>query len=593
MNLYGKTTFLILLLFALTTQAQIGITADKSKHQSFANTPYNVSPIRLPVSLAGGFAEIRPNHFHSGLDLRTDGKEGERIYAPADGYVSRINISAWGGGKVLYITHPDGYRTVYMHLSAFCGKIGEFVHNYQYSNHIFAFDIELPKDSIRVSKGQLVALSGNTGGSSGPHLHYEVRYAKNDQTINPLYFGIPYSDPVAPTIAGIKIYPADPTASINGKNKELKVFPFNKGKNSSNLNDTAIVAGRFYCGIYTYDQMEVDARNKNGVDCIELRVDGELVHRYTVPSFMFEETRIVNALIDYPQYQRSREYYILSRHLRGDRNNFNTTYHTQTADNGYIEFDDNKVHKLEYRVSDHKNNVTTHTLYVRSDTAALIARARATNGSLTPGGEPITYYKRFAMQKEGFYVEIEPYTIYESDILTYSRIKSESNITPTHRIGLKRHQLPPHQAFNVTVDIPAGMDESLVDKLTIVCINGKNVSALPSTLKNGKLTAPTRSFGGFALRLDTIAPTIKAVNFADRKAIKGKYITVKIADNLTGVVSYSCYINGEWQLAEHDGKTATLSVSTEPMRRGNNRVTFRLEDAAGNVTEQTWTIIKN
>ena len=177
--------------------------------------------------------------------------------------------------------------------------------------------------------------------------------------------------------------------------------------------------------------------------------------------------------------------------------------------------------------------------------------------------------------------------------MTYSRIKSESNITPTHRIGLKRHQLPPHQAFNVTVDIPAGIDESLVDKLTIVCINGKSVSALPSTLKNGKLTAPTRSFGGFALRLDTIAPTIKAVNFANRKAIKGKYITVKIADNLTGVVSYSCYINGEWQLAEHDGKTATLSVSTEPMRRGNNRVTFRLEDAAGNVTEQTWTIIKN
>ncbi len=584
--------FLILLLAtAFPSQAQIEITS-KSSSQNYKGTPYNVSPIRLPVSMSGGFAEIRPNHFHSGLDLRTDGKEGERVYAPADGYVSRINISAWGGGKVLYITHPDGYRTVYMHLSAFCGEIGKFVHNYQYSNHIFAFDIELPKDSIKVSKGQLVALTGNTGGSAGPHLHYEIRYAENDQTINPLYFGIPYSDPVAPTIAGIKLYPADPNSSINGKNKELKLFPPTKNNNSKSNNDTATVAGRFYCGIYTYDQMEVGARNKNGVDRIELLVDGELIHRYTVPSFMFEETRAINAIIDYPQYQQTREYYVVSRHLRGDRNNFSTSYNNDVANSGYITFNDNKTHRLEYRVSDHKNNVTSKVFYVRNDTASLLPCGINALDNITNSGEQIVYYKRFKLQKEGFSAEIQPYTVYENDLLTYSRTKSEANLTPVHRIGLKRHQLPPHQAFTVQMVIPDNIPDNLIDKLTIVCINGKNTSAL-STKRNGNtLTAPSRSFGGFAIRLDTIAPTIKPVNFCDKKAFNGSLISVKIADNLTGVVSYSCLVNGEWQLAEHDGKTATLNISAETLHKGSNRITFRISDDVGNITEQSWTIIK-
>lgn len=594
MKLFSKIILYILTLSAFATQAQIG-TIKSTNSLDYKGTPYNISPIRLPVSLAGGFAEIRPNHFHSGLDLRTDGKEGERVYAPADGYVSRINISAWGGGKVLYITHPDGYRTVYMHLSAFCGEIGQFVHNYQYSNHIYAFDIDLPKDSIRVKKGQLVALTGNTGGSAGPHLHYEIRYAENDQTINPLYFGIPYSDPVAPTIAGIKIYPADPNTTINGKNQELKIFPAVKSKKTNVKNDTTKIAGRFYCGIYTYDQMEVGARNKNGIDKIELFVDGELVHRYAVPSFMFEETRAINAIIDYPQYQRNREYYIVSRHLRGDRNNFSTSYPNSISENGYIIFTDNKIHKLEYRVSDHKNNITSKTFYVQNDTSALLPCSKNPAESITPSGETIIYYKRFKMQKEGFEIDIQPYTIYENNILTYSCTKSYTAISPTHRIALKRNPLPPHQAFTVQLEIPANIADSIVDKMTIVCINGKNTSAL-AIKRNGRiLTAPTRSFGGFTIRIDTIAPTVKPVNFSDKKAFNRnlKHLIVKIADDLTGVVSYDCYINGEWRLAEHDGKTATLNVSTETLRRGSNRITFRLSDAAGNITEQTWNIIKN
>ena len=541
---------------------------------------YSVLPVRLPLLMAGSFAEIRPNHFHSGLDIKTDSKEGERVYAPNDGYVSRINISAWGGGKVLYITHPDGYRTVYMHLSQFCGAIGQFVHDYQYSNHTYAFDIELPKDSIRVSKGQLIALTGNTGGSAGPHLHYEIRLAENDQPINPLLFGLEYTDLIAPTIAGIKIYPASDNATIDGKSGTFTLL-----SKQLPLYDTLTVSGRFYTGIYTYDQHEPGSRNKNGIHRIELYIDDTLFYVYTIPTFVFDETRAINAIIDYPHYQRTREYYIISRHLRGDRNNFSTAY----RNNGYIHFDDNKIHQIRYRAIDHKGNYAQQTLYLRS-VPSQSTTDQANTPAITATGEPITYFKHFRLEREGFTASIRPYTVYENDMLSYRRTKDNLSVSDRHHINLVKHPLPPHQSFDIQMDIPQGIGSEELDKMTIVCINGKNVSALPTTVEGNKLCAQTRSFGAFAIRLDTVPPTLKAVNFSNNKTLKSNRITVKISDNLTGIVSYSCHINGEWQVAEHDGKTATLSVDARHLRKGTNRITFRLTDAAGNATEQTWKI---
>lgn len=571
-------TLTILMLCAVTTlQAQ---------QQTFP-TDYFKHPLQLPVSLAGDFAEIRPNHFHSGIDLRTGGKEGEKVYAPADGYVSRINISAWGGGKILYITHPNGYRTVYMHLSAFCGEIAQFVHNYQYDHHVYAFDIDLPKDSIKVKQGQLVALTGNTGGSSGPHLHYDIRYASNDQAINPLYFGIRYSDPIAPTIDNIKIYPANSSTTINGKNAEWFLNQPKKNSKTSNRQDTIAIAGRFYTGIYTYDRMEQGSSSKNGVEKIELYVDGELFHRYQVSSFMFEETRAINAIIDYPQYQRNRNYYIVTRHLRGNRNHWSAAY----RDNGYLQFDDNGIHRLEYQVSDYKGNITKRTFYVRS--LPLPDETKDSLRNIQAQGDPIIYFKPYTFSRDGFTVVMQPYTVYENDEVLFTQSTDAARLSQRYTLSLKRHPLPPHQSFNVGIPIPEKVPASLRSKLTIVCINGKSTSACTTTIDGDRLTASTRSFGSFAVRLDTVAPSVTPVNFGNGKRHSASTLVVKISDNLTGVVAYHCYINGEWVLAEHDGKTATLTASANTLKRGNNKVTFVVTDAVGNSVEQTWTLVKS
>lgn len=569
--------FLMLGLALLLTSLASGQEIPTFKEQTprFPTT-YFKHPIQLPVSMSGDFGEIRSNHFHSGLDLRTGGKEGIKVYAPADGYVSRINISAYGGGKVLYITHPNGYKTVYMHLSAFCGDIGKVVRRYQYEHQTFTMDINLPPDSLPVKQGQLVALTGNTGGSGGPHLHYEIRYAENDQPINPLYFGVPYSDPITPTIAGIKLYPAEPSTTLNGKHSSLQL---------DNQTDTVTVAGRFYTGIYAHDGMEKGSSSRNGVERIELHVDGELFHRYQVPTFLFEDTRGINAIIDYAQYRKSREYYVLSRQLRGTPGHYSTAY----RDNGYLTFGDGEVHRLTYTVSDYKGNTARRTFYVRGK------NAEPTNNALSnvlTGGATAAYFKSFVMQQHGFSLLMEPGTIYDNDIVTYSASPDGGGLSPLHRINLQRNPLPPHLPITVRLDIPESVPAALIAKLTVVCIEGKNLSACPTKRVGDQLEATSRTFGGFAVRLDTVTPVIKPVNFKPGQALRGATVKVKISDNLSGIVSYSCYVNGQWELAEHDGKTSTLTVDAACLRKGSNSVTFRATDAVGNTAEQTWKINK-
>lgn len=181
------------------------------------------------MEFSASFAELRPNHFHSGMDMRIGKSEGEPVYAPADGYVSRVSISPWGGGQVLYITHPNGYRTVYMHLHDFAGDIGKWTRDYQYSHRVYAFDAS-PRDTIRVKKGQLIAHAGNSGSSGGPHLHYDIRYAHNDQPVNPLYFGLPYEDNIKPTIRDIKVYPAEEGGVVNGQQRPVSLLGKTKNK---------------------------------------------------------------------------------------------------------------------------------------------------------------------------------------------------------------------------------------------------------------------------------------------------------------------------------------------------------------------------
>ena len=545
-------------------------------------------PLHIPVSLSAAFAEIRPNHYHSGIDLRVGGKVGENVYADADGYISRIRVSPWGGGKHIYITHPNGLRSVYMHLNDYCEPLASFVRDYQYAHQTFAFDVDLPPDSITVTKGQLLAHAGNTGGSGGPHLHYEIRFADNDQPINPLYFGMRYTDPVKPTIANVKLYPASPSSVLDGSRLPWFNVVTKKGRKGSytKRTDSLQVFGPFYAGIFCYDVSE-PSTGRNGVERIELYVDGNLFWSYHSPTFLFEETRAVNALIDYPQYAATKDYYILTRTLPGVPN---SPSHP-VAGNGVISFSDNSLHSLEYRVYDLKGNVTKRHLKVRSLSATpavepLPAVARGES-------EPLDYRRPLRFRRSDVSLLIPPYSLYDHDTIVHNRLQPSGTLLSTvHYFAPLVNDIPPHFAMTLSLPVPEGYS-SLASHLVIVSVDGSRLSAQSTKLQGNRLVTDIKSFGSYSVALDTVPPTLKPSNFADNRRFTGNELLVKISDDLSGIATYACFINDSWHLAEYDPKTASLMVPVRGiLQPGPNSVVFRLSDAAGNSHESSFSITR-
>lgn len=551
----------------------VSIFASLSLFAQDINLPqgYFRHPLDLTPSFSGTFAEFRSNHFHSGLDLRIGGVVGAPVRAAAAGYVSRINISPWGGGKVLYITHPNGYKTVYMHLNDFTGDIARWVRDYQYEHQCYAFDQNIPEGLLPVSQGQVVAHAGNTGSSGGPHLHYEIRIASTDETINPFRSGMKFSDPVAPTIRGIKVYP------LNSAPIDVDLNP--------KVTPEIQVGGTCYFGIYATDVSE-NSVGRNGIDRIELYVDGVLFHRYQMSSFRFEHTRAINAIIDYPFYSAHRQAYLVSRRLPGDPSSFSQP---QQGD-GTLFVAPGTTHSVEYRVFDYKGNRSSRSFTLRGVEAPPPTDSRLQ--SLTPQGTAASFAEPFSYSSADFSVSLEPHTLYADDFMLHSSCSDSRFLSPLHTFRPKLHNLPPHQTYNLRIRIPRGCSRP-ASQLLIVSVSGSKIVAASTRVQDGWLSAPMRSFGSFAVTYDDQPPKVKLSNLNKKGFLKGNLLRVRISDNLAGVDTYHCYINGEWVLAEFDGKTAQLIIDgSGRWRTGNNKFRILLTDACGNTTDLTYDIRK-
>lgn len=554
---------------------------------------YFASPINMAFQPSGTFGEIRANHFHSGLDLRIGGVVGEPVYAVADGYVSRIKVSGYGGGKIVYVTHPNGFKSVYMHLNNFCGKIAEWVEKYQYSNHTFDLDVNLKSDVLPVRLGDLIANAGNTGGSGGPHLHFELRYASNDKTINPLLFGYYMKDKTSPTIHDIRIYPFGENTTINGKNEVLSLNAPKPKRNPKQkkaavprpVSDTIKIAGKFYLGIYTTDASD-GSTGRNGVYRVLLTVDNKLVYSYQDTAFMFEETRAANAMIDYSLYINKRTPYLLSRVLKGH----NAGLCKAHRDGGYIYFTDNEVHTITYTVTDFADNIATRTFFVKAEDQKPSGSPRQKPQTRYV---PVAYYLPYSHNKGDFGFEMAENTIYENDYidLTTATPGNTKLLSTIYTLKLVNSDLPPHKTFQVKIRIPDRY-RNMKDKLLVVSTWGKQMFAQSSRVEKEFVVGDVRTFGSFAIAMDTTAPRATAGNFSSTKPFRGNALTFKVSDNLSGVSYYHCYVNGNWTLAEFDGKTSSLSVEANKLKAGSNSIRLVIGDSKNNEATYEWTVKK-
>lgn len=552
-----RQLFLALLLFPVMVFAQ--------QKQDF---PSYRSPLDIPIYLSGTFAELRSNHFHSGMDIRTQGVEGKAVFAIGDGYVSRVAVSSGGFGKAIYINHPEGFTSVYAHLQRFSPEIEAWVKQQQYDQKTYIINLYVDKDQFVVKKGQQLGLSGNSGSSAGPHLHFEIRDAATQEPLNPLYFGYKMKDYIRPAISLFAAYPISDSAQVNGVEAAFYSVVQGWGEQHRLPDHQPVYAiGELAFGISVIDQHN-DTPNKNGVYSVELKANEQSIFKYTADRFSFAETRYINSFIDYAYYITNKK-----RIIRSQRDPLNKLS-LYEKDNGIITLREGDTMQAEYVVTDFHQNVSRLPFLLIGKIVEKPWQKQITEDVLVKAGTP------FVLQKSDFYVDINSSCFYRDEKLAISQKVDSSYFSDVYTIG--DQTIPVHKSFDLGIKIPKEVDAS---KLYMVAIDSKGkAAALRSEVAGDFIKSSPRVMGEFALLLDTIKPEIKPVNFKNGKLnAVNKTLTVKIKDEQSGIDNYEATLNGSWLLMAYDAKNDLLIYELdERLKKGENELQITVKDAVGN-----------
>ena len=536
------------------------------------------SPLKLPTALSGTFAEIRSYHYHGGIDMRVGGDDGvgTPIYAPADGYVSRVHISPWSGGKMLYINHPNNLTTVYMHCDGFPDKIGDFVYRCQEANQSYSLDTTLPAGLLKVRQGDLIAFAGNSGMSGGPHLHYEVRDTRTQHHLNPLAYGVTTVDTLKPEIRGIRMIPASGRTRIAGKCSARQVEE----------GDTIPLAGRFWLGVYAADQSEGSTPN-NGFERIDIWIDGVPFFQYQVKEIDHDNGRGIHCQLDYEYYLATRKPYIITRRLPGDPLRPARTFGDGSI--GFIETD-TSLHRITVGVSDWNGNQSICQFFVRNSLETLVEMSPVPH-RLTPyqSADTLIYTEPLSVSRSNYAIDLPEGTLYYNDALVHGVKTDKRYPAPILTVAPRVSPYPPHKTYRLRLPLPVGFDP---EKSVVCLIDGDKTKVCPTRIVGKWLEADAREFGNFTVLQDTAAPTVRPVGFKDGGKVRGNLLQLKISDNLSGIATYKCYINGHWVLAEYDGKYNLLNIKDARTHLTQPRNTLRilLIDTCGNTRDVTYTI---
>jgi hypothetical protein len=509
---------------------------------------YFQSPMDTPLYLSAPFGSLRDNHFHSGTDIRTYEKEGLPVYAVADGYISRIKYSPVGYGKALYIDHPNGYTSVYGHLQNAEGEIATYIRKYQYENERFDFDHFPGRDRIKVSKGQIIGWSGNSGGSTGPHLHFEIRDTRTEEVINPYLFGIYGVDQLGPVIRKVLIYSLDQNCPV-----VLRTLALNKlikGADSVNTyRDTILLPGGtigFAAEAYDY----LTNTNEYSIYAMELQVDAVKQYAHRLDRFSFDDSRCINVHIDYELYRQDKIRY--QKCFRDDGNRIGI--YNYMRNKGKYALKDSAVHAVMIQVSDANGKAYAVRFYIKRDAGAVvpvIKRSPNYVATMYPGRS--NNYRTKDVE-----ISVPAKALYDTLPFAYKQLGKEkytySNVHQVHDAGT-----PLQSSFGITIKPDAGA-EQVKDKLLIASVFPSGfLQSIGGAYEGGSVSARTSTFGTFAVVADSVAPVIRAVNISKDGEVKDTAgIRIIVEDNLSGISTYRATLNGKWIMMEYDAKNNLL-----------------------------------
>ena len=551
-----KKIILILLFASFTSSAQ-------NKYP----TNYFRSPLDISLHLSGTFGELRNNHFHAGVDIKTKRKTGFPVYATADGYVSRIKVAIWGYGKAIYISHPNGYTSVYAHLSKFGDGIQEYVKNIQYQKESYETGNIYPlENEIMIKKGQVIAYTGRTGGFVAPHLHYEIRDTKTEHIINPLLFGLKIQDSIAPRINKLIAYPIGEGSRINRSVKKQTLAIKKDSLNNYRTNRIS-ASGSIGFGINVYDLLGKEL-NKNGVYSIEMKVNGKRHYYHDVETFSFAESKYINLLIDYPYFATYKNR--IQKTFREKETKL--SIYEDLVKDGFVDVKEGFSYKVEIIAKDFKGNrssVKIPIIGVKSE-SILLQEKDTTNYKILKNK-----FQKFT--EGGVTVAFPKNTFYKDIFIDFSVNEKLATIhKPT---------IPLNKSFTITFDSTM-YRKSEVNNIYIANINNKKYPYYQNTRKReDKLFTTTKTLGKYTLLIDNKLPKIYNLNFKNNNWIsKLNYLTIKISDTQSGIKSYEAFIDDEWILMEYDVKKKKLSYNFSDKKLVGSKHIFKLvvSDNVGN-----------
>ena len=517
------------------------------------------SPIDAPFDLSGTFGEFR-SRFHTGIDFKSRGVQGQKIFSIEDGFISRIEVNNYGYGKVIYIDHPNGYTSVYAHLRNFSPELNKYIKSELYKSKTNSIKKFPKKNELTIRKGSVIGYSGNTGRSFGPHLHFEIRETENQNALNPLMFNYKYIDKERPIIRGLYI--------INEDKSLVRKLPVRK--KISKLNDSTYISdlieynGKIGIGLDIYDIQYKNLYNQNGIYKVELFIDSILSYSYKMDKIKFSENHYKKIMYDYLSLVEKNKKVLKIYTPR----NSNLSFLKNNSFNGIINSDTYKDNYVTIKISDWNKNSSYIKFRLKS--------VKTKSEDISFQGIEILRNQDYTLNKNLSIIEIDKNTFYDDLLLNISYNsdtldlgKEKNPFRSSLRVKL------PHKIIDTMQ-----LRQSFVGKI----INDR-VSYLRSKKNNSYIYTNTSSLGRYIISRDTLEPEIKPINFKNNSNIKGKRsLRLRLKDELSGIKKYSSYINGIWALFEYEPKSNLIfhNLSDGIINNGENELIIKYEDGVGN-----------
>ena len=518
-----------------------------------------IAPLEIPFSISGTFGEPRSSHFHLGVDIKTQGKEGLEVKSISSGSVSRIRISLGGYGKAIYIDHPNKTTSVYAHLKKFAPKIESYIKKFQYENETYTIQKFPKKDKLLIEKGEVIGFSGNTGGSSGPHLHFEIREKKSQKPLNPLLYDLPVNDHVRPQLQKLFIFYTNENVILN------RIQPILLERVNDSLYKTAMIetSGKIGIGIQMFDRQDY-SYSRNGVYSTKVFVNGKIISHYKFDKLIINESKKLYQVIDYKNYTQKRLKIFKLFYKSGNKLNFMNTL----VDQGIFEVELGKSYQIIIEIEDFSGNKSTIEAFIEGTENKI---------------KPVELRGRLIKTDREYSFTLKNKELFFPSKTFFNDVKIEL-FENKDQIEIGPNLFPIANSF----EIKFGFNEkdSLRSAQTFIAKKmKKSLVYLPTKLEENKLIAKVNELGVYTLARDSVAPTVVPDNFKKNQWLSNyKSLNLKIDDDFSGIKKYRGTINGEWVLFEYEPKRKILTYDffDKYSEKLKHNLELEVEDNVGN-----------